>query len=125
MYIIHTMHVHAIAHCHAMSSSLQGSIFNIPNSRHSCYCEERGKAKWWSEYPSLPHSLHLPSSLSPLLPPPPPPPPPPPLPQMNGGMIRGSDVYADLASDENGYVELPPEAASNPWSVLGRYLCQP
>ena len=37
-------------------------------------------------------------------------------------MIRGTEVRVDFASEENGYVELTPEAASNPWSVLGKYV---
>lgn len=39
-------------------------------------------------------------------------------------MIHGSDVTVEPASSENGYVELPPEAASNPWSQIaaGREL---
>jgi hypothetical protein len=39
--------------------------------------------------------------------------------QMDGGMIRGVDVWVSYASDENGYVELTPEAANNPWAVIG------
>ena len=39
--------------------------------------------------------------------------------QMDGGMIRGVDVWVSNASDENGYVELTPEAATNPWAVIG------
>ena len=38
---------------------------------------------------------------------------------MNGGMIRGMEVLVELASEENGYVDLPPEAASNKWSLIG------
>lgn len=38
---------------------------------------------------------------------------------MNGGMIRGVDVSVNFASEENGYVELTPEAASNPWAMIG------
>ena len=38
---------------------------------------------------------------------------------MDGGMIRGVDVGVSNASDENGYVELTPEAANNPWAVIG------
>ena len=38
---------------------------------------------------------------------------------MNNGMIRGSDVRVEFASEENGYIELPPDAASNPWAILG------
>ena len=34
-------------------------------------------------------------------------------------MIRGVDVGVSYASDENGYVELTPEAANNPWAVIG------
>ena len=34
-------------------------------------------------------------------------------------MIRGVDVGVSDASDENGYVELTPEAANNPWAVIG------
>ena len=34
-------------------------------------------------------------------------------------MIRGVDVWVSFASEENGYVELTPEAASNPWAVIG------
>ena len=36
-------------------------------------------------------------------------------------MIRGVDVWVSFASDENGYVELTPEAASNPWAMIGIY----
>ena len=44
--------------------------------------------------------------------------------QMDRGMIHGSDVCVEPASSENGYVELSPEAASNPWSQIaaGREL---
>ena len=28
-------------------------------------------------------------------------------------------MYVDFASEENGYVELPPEATTNPWVLLG------
>ena len=44
--------------------------------------------------------------------------------QMDRGMIHGSDISVAAASTENGYVELPPEAASNPWSQIaaGREL---
>ena len=38
---------------------------------------------------------------------------------MNGGMIRGSEVKVEPASEENGYVELPPEVAEEPWAVIG------
>jgi hypothetical protein len=38
--------------------------------------------------------------------------------EMDGGMIRGVDVWVSYASDENGYVELTPEAANNPWAVI-------
>ena len=38
--------------------------------------------------------------------------------QMHKGMIHGSDITVEPASTENGYVELPPEAASNPWSQI-------
>lgn len=38
--------------------------------------------------------------------------------EMDGGMIRGVDVSVYFASEENGYVELTPEAASNPWAVI-------
>ncbi|CAI8039087.1 hypothetical protein GBAR_LOCUS21739 [Geodia barretti] len=38
--------------------------------------------------------------------------------EMDGGMIRGVDVWVSNASDENGYVELTPEAATNPWAVI-------
>ena len=34
-------------------------------------------------------------------------------------MIRGVDVWASFASDENGYVELTPEAATNAWAMIG------
>lgn len=36
-------------------------------------------------------------------------------------MIRGVDVWVSFASDENGYVELTPEAATNPWARIGIY----
>ena len=39
---------------------------------------------------------------------------------MNNGMIRGTDVRVEAATRENGYVELTPEAAKNPWSLLGK-----
>ena len=42
--------------------------------------------------------------------------------QMNGGMIRGSDVRVEVATRENGYVELTAEAAKNPWAVIGKFL---
>ena len=38
---------------------------------------------------------------------------------MNKGMIHGTDVFVELASDENGFVELPPEAVDKPWSRIG------
>lgn len=41
---------------------------------------------------------------------------------MNGGMIRGSDVRVEVATRENGYVELTAEAAKNPWAVIGKFL---
>lgn len=43
---------------------------------------------------------------------------------MDKGMIHGSDITVEPASSENGYVELSPEAASNPWSQIaaGRHL---
>ena len=41
--------------------------------------------------------------------------------QMNNGMIRGSDVRVEIATRENGYVELTPEAAKNPWAVIGKF----
>lgn len=37
-------------------------------------------------------------------------------------MIRGVDVWVSYASDENGYVELTPEAANNPWAVIGEWI---
>ena len=40
---------------------------------------------------------------------------------MNGGMIRGSDVRVEVATRENGYVELTAEAAKNPWAVIGKF----
>ena len=40
--------------------------------------------------------------------------------QMDKGMIHGCDVYVDFASAENGFFELPPEAASEPWAQIGR-----
>lgn len=39
--------------------------------------------------------------------------------QMNNGMIHGSDVTVEAASEENGFFELPPEAAKNPWAQIG------
>lgn len=41
---------------------------------------------------------------------------------MNGGMIRGVDVLVNFATEENGYVELTPEAASNPWAMIGTIM---
>jgi len=38
---------------------------------------------------------------------------------MNNGMIHGSDVTVEAASEENGFFELPPEAAKNPWAQIG------
>ena len=40
---------------------------------------------------------------------------------MNNGMIRGSDVRVEAATRENGYVELTPEAAKNPWTLIGKF----
>ena len=40
---------------------------------------------------------------------------------MNYGMIRGSDVKVEAATRENGYVELTPEAAKNPWTLIGKF----
>ena len=37
-------------------------------------------------------------------------------------MIRGSEVYVEAASEENGFVELPPEAAKHPWAQIGNNL---
>jgi len=37
---------------------------------------------------------------------------------MNNGMIHGSDVTVEAASEENGFFELPPEAAKNPWAQI-------
>lgn len=39
---------------------------------------------------------------------------------MNNGMVRGSDVKVEPATRENGYVELTPEAAKNPWTLIGK-----
>lgn len=41
---------------------------------------------------------------------------------MNFGMIRGVDVRVDMASEENGYVELPEEAADQPWAKIAAGL---
>ena len=41
--------------------------------------------------------------------------------QMSNGMIRGSDVHVEFASEENGYIELPPEAAKHPWAQIGEH----
>ncbi len=41
--------------------------------------------------------------------------------QMNRGMIRGYEVIVQPAGDENHFVELAGEAASNPWAVIGTY----
>lgn len=38
---------------------------------------------------------------------------------MNKGMIHGTELRVEFASDENGFVELPPEAASEPWARIG------
>ena len=38
---------------------------------------------------------------------------------MNHGMIHGIDVRVDMASEENGFVELPEEAADQPWAKIG------
>lgn len=38
---------------------------------------------------------------------------------MNKGMIHGTEIRVEFASDENGFVELPPEAASEPWARIG------
>ncbi len=39
--------------------------------------------------------------------------------QMNKGMIHGTEIRVDFASDDNGFIELPPEAASQPWARIG------
>lgn len=41
---------------------------------------------------------------------------------MDRGMIRGSEVHVAAASEENGFVELPPEAAKHPWAQIGNNL---
>ena len=38
---------------------------------------------------------------------------------MNKGMIHGTEIRVDFASDQNGFIELPPEAASQPWARIG------
>jgi len=40
-------------------------------------------------------------------------------------MIRGSEVHVAAASEENGFVELPPEAAKHPWAQIGNKLTPP
>ena len=40
---------------------------------------------------------------------------------MNNGMIRGSDVRVEFAGEENGYIELPPDAAKNLWAQIGEH----
>lgn len=39
--------------------------------------------------------------------------------QMDKGKIRGCDVYVEFASEDNGFFELPPEAAKNLWTQMG------
>ena len=38
---------------------------------------------------------------------------------MNRGMIRGVEMRVDMASEDNGFVELPEEAADQPWAKIG------
>ncbi len=40
---------------------------------------------------------------------------------MNRGMIRGQEVIVQHASEENGFVELSPEAANHPWVAIGEF----
>ena len=37
-------------------------------------------------------------------------------------MIRGVEMRVDMASEENGFVELPEEAADQPWAKIGENL---
>ncbi len=37
-------------------------------------------------------------------------------------MIHGTEIRVDFASDENGFIELPPEAASQPWARIGQLV---
>ena len=44
---------------------------------------------------------------------------------MNHGMIRGIDMRVEMASEENGFVELPEEAADQPWAKIGEGTAKP
>lgn len=39
--------------------------------------------------------------------------------QMDKGRIAGIGITVEKASDENGYVELTPEAEQNSWAMIG------
>ena len=39
--------------------------------------------------------------------------------QMNKGMIHGAEVWIEFASEENGFIELPPDAVYKPWNRIG------
>ena len=41
------------------------------------------------------------------------------LTKMNKGMIRGTEIFVEPASKENGYIELPPEVEHQPWARIG------
>ena len=38
---------------------------------------------------------------------------------MDKGRIGGIDITVEKASEENGYVELTPEAEQNSWAMIG------
>ena len=39
---------------------------------------------------------------------------------MDKGRIGGIDITVEKASEENGYVELTPEAEQNSWAMIGK-----
>lgn len=38
--------------------------------------------------------------------------------EMNKGMIHGAEVWIEFASEENGFIELPPDAVYKPWNRI-------
>ena len=39
---------------------------------------------------------------------------------MDKGRVTGIDIKVEKASEENGYVELTPEAEQNSWAMIGK-----
>ena len=43
---------------------------------------------------------------------------------MDKSRVAGIDITVEKASEENGYVELTPEAEQNSWAMIGKnYSC--